>query len=615
MTLRTKVLLAQAPLALVLGLLGIASIGTVSVLGRQSERILADNYRSVLAAQRMKEALERLDSAAAFRVAGRPDKAASLESPNRARFEQELTAQEHNITEPGEAEATAKLRALWTMYSQQLDEFGKPSSPEEQRAYYFDRLHPTFEKVRDAADYVLDLNQDAMVRKSEEAQRAARRQNTALIVATMSALLVGVLSSIWLTNRLLRPLSVLTQAARSIGAGDLDARAVVSGKDEIAVLAREFNTMTASLRDYRRSSLGELLQAQQAAQAAIDSLPDPVLILGNDGKLSNVNIAGETLLNIKAGTPADPLDSLDPALRTAIANVRAHVIGGHGALVPKGLEDAVRLDGPEGPRFLLPRASPVYSEEGSVVGASIVLQDVTRLMRFDELRNDLVATVAHEFRTPLTSLRMALHMVLDQVAGPLDDKQAELLYTARGDCERLQSIVDDLLDLTKMRAGRVEVETVPISSKTLVDAALDEHQGEAQAAGVRLAEQLDEPVLPVQADPERISLVLANLISNAIRHAPAGSTVTVGVKPSDHSVRFEVSDEGPGIAGEFQERVFEKFFRIPGTRGEGIGLGLYISREIVYAHGGEMGLQSEVGGGSRFWFSLPVAAARERSSA
>lgn len=615
MTLRTKVLLAQAPLALVLGLLGIASIGTVSVLGRQSERILADNYRSVLAAQRMKEALERLDSAAAFRVAGRPDKAASLESPNRARFEQELTAQEHNITEPGEAEATAKLRALWTMYSQQLDEFGKPSSPEEQRAYYFDRLHPTFEKVRDAADYVLDLNQDAMVRKSEEAQRAARRQNTALIVATMSALLVGVLSSIWLTNRLLRPLSVLTQAARSIGGGDLDARAVVSGKDEIAVLAREFNTMTASLRDYRRSSLGELLQAQQAAQATIDSLPDPVLVLGNDGKLSNVNIAGETLLNIKAGTPADPLDSLDPALRTAIANVRAHVIGGHGALVPKGLEDAVRLDGPEGPRFLLPRASPVYSEEGSVVGASIVLQDVTRLMRFDELRNDLVATVAHEFRTPLTSLRMALHMVLEQVAGPLDDKQAELLYTARGDCERLQSIVDDLLDLTKMRAGRVEVETVPISSKTLVDAALDEHQGEAQAAGVRLAEQLDEPVLPVQADPERISLVLANLISNAIRHAPAGSTVTVGVKPSDHSVRFEVSDEGPGIAGEFQERVFEKFFRIPGTRGEGIGLGLYISREIVYAHGGEMGLQSEVGGGSRFWFSLPVAAARERSSA
>jgi signal transduction histidine kinase len=614
-TLRTKVLLAQAPLALVLGLLGIASIGTVSVLGRQSERILADNYRSVLAAQRMKEALERLDSAAAFRVAGRPDKAAPLESPNRARFEQELTAQEHNITEPGEAEATAKLRALWTMYSQQLDEFNKLSSPEEQRAYYFDRLHPTFEKVRDAADYVLDLNQDAMVRKSEEAQRAARRQNTALIVATMSALLVGVVSSIWLTNRLLRPLSVLTQAARSIGGGDLDARAVVSGKDEIAVLAREFNTMTASLRDYRRSSLGELLQAQQAAQAAIDSLPDPVLILGNDGKLSNVNIAGETLLNIKAGTPADPLDSLDPALRAAIANVRAHVIGGHGALVPKGLEDAVRLDGPEGPRFLLPRASPVYSEEGSVVGASIVLQDVTRLMRFDELRNDLVATVAHEFRTPLTSLRMALHMVLEQVAGPLDDKQAELLYTARGDCERLQSIVDDLLDLTKMRAGRVEVEMVPISSKTLVDAALDEHQGEAQAAGVRLAEQLDEPVLPVQADPERISLVLANLISNAIRHAPAGSTVTVRVKPSDLSVRFEVSDEGPGIAGEFQERVFEKFFRIPGTRGEGIGLGLYISREIVHAHGGEMGLQSEVGGGSRFWFSLPVAAARERSIA
>ena len=439
MTLRTKLLLAQAPLALVLGLLGVASVGTVSVLGRQSERILADNYRSVLAAQRMKESLERLDSAAIFRVANRADKAAPMEAPNRARFEQELDIQEHNITEPGEAEATARLHALWASYRSQLDDFRKLATASELSAFYFDHLQPTFAQVKDAADFVLDLNQDAMVRKSEQAQRAARRQNTVLIASTLAALLVGVLSSIWLTSRLLRPLAMLTRVARSIGEGDLDARAVVSGKDEIAILASEFNAMAVSLRDYRRSSLGELLQAQHAAQAAIDSLPDPIIVLANDGSVSNVNVAGETLLNIKAGTSVDPLASLAPALRDALENVRAHVIGGHGALVPRGLEDALRIDPPEGPRFLLPRASPVYSEEGSVVGASIVLQDVTRLMRFDELRNDLVATVAHEFRTPLTSLRLALHMVLEQVAGPLGDKQAELLYTARGDCERLQA--------------------------------------------------------------------------------------------------------------------------------------------------------------------------------
>jgi signal transduction histidine kinase len=206
-------------------------------------------------------------------------------------------------------------------------------------------------------------------------------------------------------------------------------------------------------------------------------------------------------------------------------------------------------------------------------------------------------------------------MVLEQVTGPLGEKQAELLYTARDDCERLQSIVDDLLDLTKIRAGRVQVETVPISSKTLVEAAVDEHRGPAQGAGVTLAVALHEPVLPVQADPERVSLVLTNLIANAIRHSPTGSTVTVTARPSQGSVRFEVADEGAGIAKEFQERVFEKFFRIPGTRGEGIGLGLYISREIVHAHGGEMGLVSEPGKGSRFWFSLPVASAEVRSSA
>ena len=612
MTLRTKLLLAQAPLALILGLLGVASVGTVSMLGRQSQRILADNYRSVLAAQRMKEALERLDSAAIFRVAGRADKAAPMELPNRARFEQELSIQEHNITEPGEAEATAKLRALWTDYQQQLDAYGTVATAEQRSPYYFDRLQPTFARAKDAADFVLDLNQDAMVRKSDQAQRTARRQNSALVAATLAALIFGVLSSIWLTSRLLRPLGVLTLAARSIGKGDLEVRAVVTGKDEIAVLGAEFNAMTSSLREYRRSSLGELLQAQQAAQAAIDSLPDPVIVLANDGTLSNVNVAAETLLNLKAG--GDPLASLDTALREALSNVRAHVIGGRGPLLPKGLEDAVRLDAPEGPRFLLPRASPVYSEEGAVVGATIVLQDVTRLMRFDELRNDLVATVAHEFRTPLTSLHMALHMLLEQVAGPLGDKQAELLYTARGDCERLQSIVDDLLDLAKMRAGRVEVETVPISSKTLVEAAAFGQQIQAQANSVRLAVRLEQPVLPVQADPERISLVLANLISNAVRHSPAGSTVTVAAVPSEGSVLFEVIDEGPGIAAEFQERIFEKFFRIPGTRGEGIGLGLYISREIVNAHHGEMGVRSEPGKGSVFWFRLPLGAAEMRST-
>jgi signal transduction histidine kinase len=121
-----------------------------------------------------------------------------------------------------------------------------------------------------------------------------------------------------------------------------------------------------------------------------------------------------------------------------------------------------------------------------------------------------------------------------------------------------------------------------------------------------MEEDLVEPVLPVLVDPDRISLVFDNLVANAIRHSPKEGRIVVRARPSNGQVRFEVEDQGPGIPPEYRQRIFEKFFRMPGTKGEGIGLGLYISREIVAAHGGEMGVDSGPGGGSRFWFTLRV---------
>ncbi|TMA27581.1 MAG: HAMP domain-containing protein [Deltaproteobacteria bacterium] len=567
MSLRSKLLLAQAPLALVLALLGVVALRTLSELGRSSQRILKDNYRSVLAAQRMKDALEQMDRKRSPEAA--------------AQFEAELKAQEDNLTEPGEKELTERLRQEWTAYQQG---------------------QPRYAQVRDAAQRILEINQDAMVQKSEQAQRTAESNQSLLVFATVIGLLFGLVSSAALTNRALRPLSRLSMAVRRIGEGDLDTRARIAGEDEIARLGREFDTMADKLREYRNSSLGELLQAQQASQAAIDSLPDPVLVLGVDGRVLNVNQSAETSLQIQAGP--DPLGRAEPQVREAIERVRLHVVGGKGAYVPRGLEEAVPLRD----RRLLPRGAPLYSEQGAVSGATVVLQDVTRLLRFDELKNDLVATVAHEFRTPLTSLRMAIHILVEGTVGRINDAQAEMLFAAREDCERLQGIVDDLLDLSRIQAGKVEVEPAPISSKALVEGAVAVREDGAAEAGVKLRVEITEPVLPVLADPERVGLVFDNLISNAVRHSARGTDVTVRAQANGKQVRFEVADQGQGIAPEYRERIFEKFFRVPGTKGEGIGLGLYISREIVRAHGGEMGVASEPGKGSRFWFTLPVPA-------
>jgi two-component system, NtrC family, sensor histidine kinase KinB len=608
MSLRAKLLFALAPLALVLVAVGVVSVRAIGALGEGSQLILRDNYRSVLAAQRMKEAIERIDSAALFFVAGRREEARAQAGPNEGRFDTELRIQEANITEPGEHDATRELRQVWDDYHGLLRRLFALPPGSDAGAWYFGQLFPAFERVKNAADRILEINQDAMVLKSDRARRAAEQSIALMVSLTLAAFLLGFVASATLVSRLMRPLGVLTQAVRRIGEGDLEARAQVQVSDEIGQLAREFNTMAQRLGEYRRSSLGDLLQAQQASQAAIDSLPDPVLVFAADGSVLNVNEAADALLHVGATAgQIDPLARVPPELRALLDRVRTHVVSGKGPYAPKGFEEALPVDGAEGTRYLLPRATPLYSESGGIAGASVVLQDVTRLMRFDELKNDLVATVAHEFRTPLTSLRMAIHLCLEGAVGPLTEKQMDLLQAAREDCERLQSIVDDLLDLSRIRSGKVEVSPVPLPAKTLVEGIVAEQKPQAEDRGVRLRATVIEPVLPVLADPERISLVLTNLIANAVSHSPKGSDVELRAEPEDRRVRFQVVDHGSGIAPEYQERIFDKFFRIPGTRGEGIGLGLYISREIVRAHGGDMGVVSQPGQGSRFWFTLPVA--------
>ncbi|HEY4884190.1 MAG TPA: ATP-binding protein [Myxococcales bacterium] len=604
MTLRTRLLLAQAPLAAGLVLVGLVALNTLDTLGQSSQLILRDNFRSVLAAQRMKDAVERVDSAAAFRAAGRPDKADEQAPANIRAFETQLEAQERNITEPGEAEATQRLRGAWNEYLAKYDGYRRIRDGQELRRRYFDELQPAFLRVKDAAERVLEINQDAMLLKSERARGTAERNRTLLLLAISSALGLGLLASVSLTRRALRPLRLLSLAVRRIGEGDLDARARIEGKDEIAQVGRELDTMADKLSEYRSSSLGELLQAQQASQAAIDSLPDPVIVLSLDGQVLNVNQAAENLIRLEAGR--DPLSRLPPQLREAIDKIRAHIFAGKGSYAPRGVEEAIRVEGEGGGRALLPRATPLYSEQGNVTGATIVLQDVTRLLRFDELKNDLVATVAHEFRTPLTSMRMAVHILLEGMVGPLNDKQLDLVGAARDDCERLQGIVEDLLDLSRIQAGKVEVSLTALPAKSILDAAVAAKEDAARDAGLKIEGDLIEPVLPVLVDPDRIHLVFDNLVGNAIRHSPKGSRIVVRARPEKAWVRFEVEDQGPGIPVEYQQRIFEKFFRMPGTKGEGIGLGLYISREIVAAHGGEMGVESEPGKGSRFWFTLRV---------
>jgi signal transduction histidine kinase len=606
MSLRTKLFLALLPLLVGVGVAVIAGGLTTMALGQSSRRIFDDNYRSVLAAQRMKESAERMDSAALFAVAGRAELGKDQEHASRRRFDEELRVEEMNITEQGEAEAAAKLRQLWAEY---LDRFQRFQSmpPDAARDYYFRDLLPGFISLKNAADVILDMNQDAMVHKSGRAERSAERWSRIIFLTGLTGCLLALVASATWMSRLLRPLSVLGAAARRIGEGDLTARAVVEGKDEVAALAKDFNTMAARLQKYRDSSLGELLQAQQDLQAAIDSLPDPVLVVASGGELLNVNRAAEALLGVRVDHSVDWLAPIDPEVRTMVERVRMHVLSGKGPYVPRGLEEAASLRAPEGERKLLPRASPVYDEERTVIGTTIVLQDVTRLLRFDELKNNLVATVAHELRTPLTSMRMAIHLCTEGVVGPLTPKQADLLFTAREDCDRLQTIVDELLDASRLQEGRPAPNKEAVPAEALIKDAIEAHTGEAETAKVELRSEVLPGIGNVMADPERIQIVFSNLLTNAIHHSPPGATVAARATRSNGWVRFEVSDDGPGIAPEHQHAIFERFYQAPGGKPGRAGLGLSIAKDIVDEHGGSIGVESDLGKGARFWFRLPAS--------
>ena len=597
-----RLLLAQIPFAAALLAVGLVALTSLSSIGGAAQSLLRDNYRSALAAQRMSSALDALDRDAQLRACGQV-RGAGRSAQAREQFEAELRIEADNITEPGEAAAAQRLVAAWERYLRTPGAAGTAAPS----ATYARSLADAADAVRAAAAEIVSINQAGMIRRSDDARRNARDLGLFTVFATLVALAVGVMASAAVTATVARPVSTLTTAVRAFGEGRLDARIRPRGEDEIAALGREFDTMADRLEQYRKSTLGELLQAQEAAQAAIDSLPDPVIILDAAGAVLNLNRAAERLLGLEPDQGLDaPLPLLDSALRDRIELVRAHVLSGKGPYVPHGFEDAVRIDRPDGPLRVLPRATALLSPERAVIGVAIVLQDVTRLVRIDELRSDLVATVAHEFRTPLTSLQLAVHLLGDGAAGSVTEEQADLVATARDDCRRLQAIVDDILDLSKIRSGRIAIRARPVDAQALLAREVVAAEGPAHAKGVGLDLDLERSTdeISVLADAERVAVALANLFANAVRHTPPGGHIHARLSREGPSVRFEVQDTGPGIPAEHHALIFERFYQVPESVAGGLGLGLYISREIIEAHGGAMGVESREGQGSTFWFTL-----------
>jgi signal transduction histidine kinase len=255
--------------------------------------------------------------------------------------------------------------------------------------------------------------------------------------------------------------------------------------------------------------------------------------------------------------------------------------------------------------FFKPRVIPIFNDEQEFSGSIIILEDVTLLMQNDEIKKDLFSTISHQLKTPLTSIRMALHLLLEENVGSLNEKQADLLVSARDESERLNGIIEDLLDIRRLESGNVRLSLATISPYNLVEAATNPFFRPAQDKGIRLETDLPADLPDVCADRSRILYVFANLLSNAIKYSPVGSVVRLTAKKEGEKILFSVADNGLGIPKKYQKRIFEKFFRVPGQNAEGgVGLGLSIAKEIITAHHGQITFSSAEGQSTTFTFSL-----------
>jgi len=341
-----------------------------------------------------------------------------------------------------------------------------------------------------------------------------------------------------------------------------------------------------------------LLRARNTMEATLSSTPDPVFVVTGESFHEVRNPAAAQLARqpeFARGFPPPIAGPLSRVLET----------GEH--YLPKDYGCVVALRVGREDRFYLPRILAIGDKLTRFKGAAIVLQDVTRFRLLDDAKTNLVGTVSHELKTPLTSLRMAILLLLEERLGSLIPAQRELLESARDDADRLLRILDSLLDLARLEAGAAALERRSEPVGTLLARIAAEAGPLLAAVGRRFVVSEDPGCEAVNVDPDRIRHVFINLLGNAAKYAPKGSVVALSARPAPPGfVRFGVRDEGPGIPGESIGRLFDRFYRVPGQSMPGAGIGLAIAREIVVAHGGSIACESVPGRGADFHFLLPT---------
>lgn len=602
---RQKISLGFGGLLLIIIVIGSQSITQLDRLGDSIDVILRENYRSVIACLQMEESLERMDTGALFTLLGDTVRGEGLIAENEPIFENALNVELNNITIAGEQQKALHIKDLYTQFKGTIEQVRDSASPVEQRhEVYFAKLLPLFQQIKTTGHEILRMNQQNMVDANHRARNIAAAGGRRMVILLLCGVMVAVLFVVFTGRWVLRPINRLIHSTDEIRRGNLDLVVQIDSHDEIGRLSEAFNEMTATLRELRRSDRSKLARIQRSTRQVFKSLPDAVAVIDLEGVVEVATDAAAEVFGLNPGIQIHSLafDWLGDIYEEALT-------GGH-LTEAQGRTAAIQRFVNREEHFFRPEAVPILDADRQPAGIILILKDVTQQLHQDELKRGLISTVSHQLKTPLTSVRMALYLLLEEQVGPLTPKQTELLVAARDDSERLHSILSSLLDISRIESGKMRMELRDESPQSIVLPQFESFRSTAVNRGIALKVDVPDDLPPVLADVAQIGHVLANLLSNALKYTAAGGEVAISATADEGMVCFTVSDTGRGIPRQCLARVFEQFFRVPGQEtGVGEGLGLAIAKEIVEAHGGTITVNSEEGKGSVFTFCLKQAGA------
>jgi PAS domain S-box-containing protein len=484
----------------------------------------------------------------------------------------------------------------------------------EAREYYARRVREPGVRMRDLSFRVFDANQRAISAAETTTRSLANQTAFGVLMASIIALGLSIIATVWLTKSVVEPAERLTDTVKQIGRGKLDLKIDVLSDDEIGQLSREFNKMTERLRQYEQMNIDQILAEKRKSEAIVASMTDGIIVTDGRGRIVHVNGVVAGLFGIDAAR------SVGASVARVIPDARIREM-----LEGRGLKGVAREDSTvrtleferDGKTlFFRPAVSTIAAGEGSAYGVLLILQDVTQFKELDRMKSEFIATLSHEFRTPVTSIGMSVDILNRGILGPLNDRQKELIDSARQDCVRLTKLARELLQLSKLESGRAQLRNEELDPTVAIEQILRPLQVQFTEKGVALVTDLPASLPHLVADEQALASVLTNLATNALKHTDPGGTVVVLAREDDGALLVTVRDSGQGIPQEYLASIFDKFVQVkqasestPGS----VGLGLAIAKEIVEGYGGSIWAESEPGQGSSFHFRIPALAHQNSS--